>query len=208
MSVEPLEIVGPDQLDRVVELLGSGGVVAIPTDTVYGLAARLDRPDAIELIGAAKGRPTDLALPVLVASTERLDPLVTAWAHPASTLASAFWPGPMTIVVGTDQSIGHAVGGDGSTIGLRCPAHESLQALLAKTGPLAVTSANAHGAAPCITATEVRDAFGPASSSVSLIVDGGVCDGEPSTVVDCTGAEPVVLRVGPITADAIREALR
>lgn len=194
-----------EALEDAARALEGGGVVAVPTDTVYGLAARLDRPRALQAIFTLKGRPPALALPVLVAGPEQLSLVVAAWPAAAATLAGAFWPGALTLVVPARPEVGPLLGGDGATVGVRQPHRGDLAGLLSSTGPLAVTSANRHGSPPCSTAEQVRRDF-PApgapqgdSLGVAVVVDGGRCDGTPSTVVDCTAHPPTCRREGGVS---------
>lgn len=193
-------------LDSVAAALGDGVVVAIPTDTVYGLAARLDRPQALAAIFSAKDRPAGLALPVLVGRWRQAKEVAARWPREASMLGARFWPGALTIVVPADPGLGTLLGGDGTSVGLRHPDHRFVRELCRRAGPLAVTSANHHGAPPCTTAAAVRDAF--AGADVDLVVDGGKCDGVPSTVVDCTVTPPRCLREGAIAWSWIEASFR
>lgn len=193
-------------LDAAVDALEEGRVVAIPTDTVYGLGARLDRSEAISAIFAAKARPADLALPVLVGRWRQAKDVAARWPRSASMLGARFWPGALTLVVPVDPALGALLGGDGKSIGLRHPDHRFVRALCRRAGPLAVTSANRHDAPPCTSAAEVRAAFG--AGEVGLVVDGGTCDGVPSTVVDCTATPPRCLREGAIAWPWIEASLR
>ena len=205
----PLRVVGtgdPSALDDAASALAAGMVLAIPTDTVYGLAAAVDRPEAMAAIFAAKDRPSGLALPVLVGRWRQARGVAGTWPRTASVLAARFWPGALTVVVPVDPSLGASLGGNGTSVGLRRPRHRFVRALCDKAGPLATTSANRHGAPPCTTAAEVRDAFGP--GDLALVVDGGVCDGRPSTVVDCTVTPPACLREGAIPWSWIEASLR
>lgn len=198
-------------LDPVVERLRGGGVVAVPTDTVYGLAVDPRRAGAAEALFALKGRPDRLALPVLVAGTAEALELTAG--HEAAALlarlAAAFWPGRLTIVVPLAPAAGLRLGGDGATVGLRCPGAELLLRLLARSGPLAVTSANRHGEPPCTTAAEVRAVFGgELAASEGGVLDGGTCNGTPSSVVSLVGGEAELLRAGPVGLDEVRDVLR
>jgi tRNA threonylcarbamoyl adenosine modification protein (Sua5/YciO/YrdC/YwlC family) len=168
------------------EVLLNGGVVAIPTDTVYGLAADVSRPEAIEWIFELKQRPRDVQVPVLVANVPQARGLAVFAATYVERLVDRFWPGALTVVLDRLDGSG--------TVGLRCPDHAAVQELCRRVGPLAATSANRHGEPPLTTAAAVLGVFG---ESVA-VVDGGTCDGEPSTVVDCTGSEPVLLREGAV----------
>lgn len=197
---------GPDALGAALAALERGGVVAIPTDTVYGLGARVDRPQAMAAVFGAKGRPPGLALPVLVGSWRQARGVAARWPRSASMLASRFWPGALTVVVPVAPDLGRHLGGDGRSVGLRRPDHRFVQRLCRAAGPLAVTSANRHGEPPCTTADAVRASFD--ASDVALVVDGGTCDGEPSTVVDCRTTPPACLRAGGIPWPWVEASLR
>lgn len=190
----------------VIAALDEGQVVAIPTDTVYGLAARLDRPEALERVFAAKGRPPGLALPVLIGRWRQVHEVASEWPRSASMVAARFWPGALTVVVPVRPHLGEHLGGDGRTVGLRHPDHKWVRALCRRAGPLAVTSANRHGEPPCTTAAEVQAAFAP--GVLAVVVDGGRCDGVPSTVVDCVANPPACLREGGVPWPWIEAALR
>jgi len=194
-------------LEAAAGALDRGGVVAVPTDTVYGLAARVDRPDGVAAIFAAKGRPPEVALPVLIGRWRQLRQVAETWPKNASVLAARFWPGALTVVVPAKPDVGPLLGGDGSTVGLRRPAHKGVRKLCQLAGPLAVTSANRHGQAPCHTADQVVEAFA-GDPMVVLVLDDGPCDGDPSTVVDCTVSPPTCLREGGIPWSWIEASLR
>jgi L-threonylcarbamoyladenylate synthase len=193
-------------LDTALAALAGGAVVGIPTDTVYGLAARVDRPEAMAAIFRAKGRPAGLALPVLVGRWRQAQEVAGRWPRQASQLAARFWPGALTVVVPARPEIGPHLGGDGVTVGLRRPDHALVRRLCRRAGPLATTSANPHGLPPATTAQEVAAAFDV--SEVALVLDGGTCDGQPSTVVDCTVNPPTCLRQGAIDWSWIEASLR
>lgn len=201
-----LDAADPASLDAATAALAAGRVVAIPTDTVYGLAARVDRPDALAAIFVAKGRPAGLALPVLVGRWRQAREVASSWPRAASMLAARFWPGALTVVVPVDPTLGAHLGGNGTSVGLRRPRHHFVEALCRRAGPLATTSANPHGLPPCATAREVTDAF--SEKEVALVIDGGTCDGRPSTVVDCTVSPPECLREGAIAWSWIEASLR
>ena len=166
---------------EVADALRRGEVVAVPTDTVYGLVCL---PSVSEKLYELKGRPASLELPVLAADVDQALTLAAEVTAAARALMDRWWPGGLTIVV---ERVG------GGTVGLRVPDHEIVRAVCRDVGPLASTSANLHGQPPATTAAEVRAAF-----SELLVVDGGECAGLPSTVVDCTGPQPVVLRQGAV----------
>lgn len=196
----------PAALDAAADALANGLVVAIPTDTVYGLAARIDRPAAVAAIFEAKDRPPGLALPVLVGRWRQAREVAKSWPRSASMLAARFWPGALTVVVPVDPALGAILGGNGTSVGLRMPRHKLVRALCRKAGPLATTSANRHGAPPCTAASQVCEAFG--AQDVALVLDGGICGGQPSTVVDCTVSPPACLRAGAIEWSWIEASLR
>ena len=183
--------------------LASGRVVAVPTDTVYGLAASLAHPHAIEEIFALKQRPQDLALPVMIASPDQLTSLGVSWPREAAALAERWWPGALTIVVPVSPTLASRAGAADS-LGLRIPDQTVLLELLRYTGPLAVTSANRHGQPPCETADEVLDVF--RNSTLGGVVDGGRGGGVPSTVVRVSDPWRI-LRHGAVSEAALAALL-
>ena len=182
-------------LAAAVEALRAGLVVGIPTDTVYGLAVDPTRPAATDRLFEAKRRPRDVDLPVLVATPEQALLLATAVPVAATRLMDRFWPGPLTLVLPRAPEFTGDLGEDEATVGVRCPDHPVPRALCAEVGPLATTSANRHGEPTHETAVAVADDLGEA---VAVVLDGGACTGSPSTVVDCTGLEPRLLREGRV----------
>jgi len=201
-----IPVAGVREVARAAELLAAGEVIGLPTDTVYGVGARLDRPGAVEAIFELKGRPVDVALPVLIGRDADVDSVAAAWPRSAKMLAARYWPGPLTLVVPARPEIGALLGGTGDTVGVRAPKHRFVRNLCRTAGPLAVTSANRHGGEPCTTAEAVTEAFG--GEGLALVVDGGRCDGEPSTVADCTTSPPTLLRQGALPWDWVLAALR
>lgn len=183
-----------------------GGLVVLPTDTVYGIGTRPDDPDATARLFAAKGRPHDLGLPILVATRASAEE-VAVFDDRARVLAGRFWPGPLSIVCPrAERSRAWDLGGDAETVAVRVPHHPLSLAVLALTGPLAVTSANRSGAPTPATCDELRGIFGDA-------VDVYLCQEQPlegraSTVVDVTGPEPTIVRAGDLGGDELRRALR
>jgi len=174
------------EVERVVEVLSGGGVVVLPTDTVYGLATL---PGGEDRLYELKGRPGAVPIAVLVASEAQARGLATSWPAAAERLARRFWPGPLTLVVATEG---------GSTLGVRFPDHQLLAAVARQVGPVATTSANAHGRPTPPTAAEAAASL---TGPVDLVVDGGRLDGVASSVVAVTGPKPVVLREGAIPAE-------
>lgn len=183
-----------------VEVLRAGGLVAFPTDTVYGVGALAFEAEAVESIYAAKDRPVEKAIPVLIADQADLQKVATSVPHMAARLAEAFWPGPLTLVVPKHSSLPQAVSAT-DTVGVRIPDHEAARGLLRLAGPMAVTSANISGDVSPSTAAEVMKQLG---GRIALILDGGKTPGgQPSTVVDCTGEAPRLLRRGPLSESDI-----
>jgi tRNA threonylcarbamoyl adenosine modification protein (Sua5/YciO/YrdC/YwlC family) len=191
---------GGDQRE-IISALQAGRVVAIPTDTVYGLAVDPRLPGATDELFRVKGRPEAIALPVLIGEAAEA-PALGLLDERAAALVDHYWPGPLTIVVKRQPGVVIELGGDPSTIGLRCPAHAGVRRLLAASGPLAVTSANRHGEAPCVSGAAVRRVFG---ASVAVLA-GGPGRGHPSTVVSLVGAGMQCLRAGSVPMSEI-EAL-
>ena len=179
---------------RAVEALRRGDVVGTPTETVYGLAVMPGLPGAVEKLFIAKGRPASVPVAVLVASIEDAQ-AVCAEALPRA-LVERHWPGPLTLVVRRREGLDWDLGGDPTTIGLRCPDHALVRDICASTGPLATTSANLHGRPSPTSAAGVAEEM--AGAPVALILDGGECAGTPSTVVDLAGEMPVLLREGAL----------
>jgi len=192
--------------DEAVRLLKSGRVVAVPTDTVYGVAAALTHPKAVAELFALKDRPSDAALPVLVDSLSDIEGMGVAWPTLADRLSSAFWPGALTIVVAVDQALAELVGSTEKTVGFRVPNHEVLRDVLVECGPLAVTSANVHGEPPCNNADEVMSAFAD-QAVLEGVLDGDICAGAVSTVVEILDSGWRILRQGSISADEIERVL-
>jgi tRNA threonylcarbamoyl adenosine modification protein (Sua5/YciO/YrdC/YwlC family) len=191
-------------LRAAAQAVAEGLIVGIPTDTVYGLAVDPFAPGAADRLFAAKRRPRDVELPVLVATVAQALDLATAVPSCASALMERFWPGPLTVVIPRRPGLAADLGSDEATIGIRCPNHPVPLALCAAAGPLATTSANLHGDPPSHTAEAVDETFGDA---VAVVLDGGPATGMPSTVVDCTGVEPRLLREGRVAWDEIMGVL-
>ncbi len=188
----------PVELTELVAALDRGDVVVIPTDTVYGLAARFDSTEAVRRIFEIKQRPPDKPLPVLASTMSDLS-AVAMFGPLASELAASFWPGPLTLVLpraeGFDADLG---AGERDTVGVRVPEHRLTRRLLGECGPLAVTSANRSGQPP---ATDAHSAA--AEFPELLTLDGGPGAGQPSTVVSLVG-RPTVLRPGALEEAVVR----
>ncbi len=192
MSARVVPVAGGSPPPEAVAALRAGLVVGVPTDTVYGLAVDPWRPGATDRLFAVKSRPHGVALPVLVADAGQALQLLGMVPERAEALMDAFWPGALTIVVPAPPDLGADLGGDGTTVGVRCPDHSLVRALTAATGPLAVTSANRHGGAPFPSAA----ALAAGLDGVEVVLDGGPCAGEPSTVVAVEGRGLRLLRPG------------
>ncbi len=204
MKTEILPANHPEAMPRALDVLQHGGLVAMPTDTVYGLGALAFQQAAAESIYAVKGRPTEKAIPVLLGVVEDLVRVALDVPEIAARLAARFWPGPLTLVVPRHPDIPEAVSAL-PTVGVRIPDHAVARSLLRLAGPMAVTSANRSGAASPSSAEEVHAQLG---GQVALIIDGGrTPGGVPSTVVDCVGPEPKILREGPILRDELLAVL-
>jgi L-threonylcarbamoyladenylate synthase len=185
----------PGALPLALDVLRSGGLVAFPTDTVYGVGALAFDRRAVESIYTAKDRPVEKAIPVLIGDMLDLGKVCLEIPGIALKLADRFWPGPLTLVIPKHPELSEAVSA-GSTVGVRIPDHPVALDLLCRTGPMAVTSANLSGQPSPNSALEVYTQLG---GRIALILDGGLTPGGiPSTVVDCTGGKPQILRVGPI----------
>jgi L-threonylcarbamoyladenylate synthase len=194
-----------DPIAEVVTSIRRGELVIFPTDTVYGIAARPDDPHATERLFAAKQRPRDLELPVLTATTDAAR-TVAVFDGRADRLAAACWPGGLTLVLPrTEVSTGWELGGDPATVGVRIPHHPLALAVLAATGPLAVSSANRSGAPPASDADALERTFGD-SVAVYLCEDAPL-EGAASTVVDLAHGPARLLRTGLVDAATIARSL-
>ncbi len=189
--------------------LAEGGLVGLPTETVYGLGARADNDGAVAAIFQAKGRPADHPLIVHVADAAQAAAFAARLPPTAQRLMQAFWPGPVTVIVPRKPDVATASAGGQDSIGLRCPAHPVAQALLRQAAALGVTgvsapSANRFGRVSPTSAAHVVAEFGPDL----LVLDGGDCPvGIESTIVDCTRSHPVLLRPGLLTRAVLEAAL-
>ncbi len=179
--------------------LREGDIIGLPTDTVYGLAADPWHSGASDRLFLVKGRPRNVELPVFVAGLEQAAEVTTSLTPGAVRLMERFWPGPLTLVLPRRGDLEADLGEDDATIGLRCPDHPVPLALCREFGPYATTSANRHGSAPATTAGEVVEQL----TGVQLVLDGGPCEGQPSTVVDATGETPRLLRAGALDWETI-----
>ncbi|MEX1254448.1 MAG: L-threonylcarbamoyladenylate synthase [Dehalococcoidia bacterium] len=196
--------VDPALIQRAVEVLSAGALVAYPTDTVYGLAALPSDDTAVERLFAVKRRRPDQSTPLLIASPADLARIVDDVPDVARKLIGAFWPGGLTIVLRKAPSF-HSRAVVGDTVGLRVPDHPVPRELVRLLGePITGTSANIAGGPEPLTADDVRAQLG---DSVDLVIDGGRCPGgSPSTVVDCTTDPPRLIREGAISREELVRA--
>ena len=193
-----------DSIPRALEILKRGGLVTFPTDTVYGVGTLAFDEKAVENIYAAKDRPVEKAIPILIGGPEDLDKVTVEIPPIAAKLAARFWPGPLTLVIPKHPNLPDVVSAL-PTVGVRVPDHPVARALLRAAGPMAVTSANISGQASPKNAEEVSHQL---NGRIPLILDGGETPGGiPSTVVNCLGTEPVILREGPVTMEDIQFVL-
>lgn len=189
-------------LDQAVHAVSRGGLVVLPTDTVYGIGADAFTPDAVAALLAAKGRGRQMPPPVLVPDARTLDGLCTDVPDAVRALVEAFWPGGLTIICRAQPSLAWDLGETHGTVAVRMPDHPAALALLRRTGPLAVSSANRTGHPAATTAAEAHEQLG---ASVAVYLDGGTAPGGvASTIVDATGPLRVV-RAGAIALEALRE---
>lgn len=189
-------------VEDALDALATGGVVGLPTDTVYGLAASLAHPLAVATLFQLKGRPTTVALPVLVSSVVQIEALGVTWTRRARLLSDEMWPGALTVVVAAPASLSNLVGSSTETVGFRCPRDELLLNVLERSGPLALTSANAHGKSPCESASQLLETF-DGRNELSGVVDDGPRMGDVSTVVDISQSEWRIVRQGATSSAAL-----
>ena len=194
--------VQPNHIDRAVQVLQAGGIVAFPTDTVYGVGAHGLLPAAVERLYVAKRRPRDKAIPLLIAGVEALAQVAVDVPDAAYALAERFWPGALTLVLRRAARVPDAVTSGGETVAVRAPDHPVTQALIAALGaPLAATSANLSGEPAPDTPEGV---LAQLDGRIDLLLDGGICPGGvASTVLDLTVRPPAILRAGGIPAEQI-----
>ncbi len=206
MKTEILDAGLPEALERAGALLSLGEVIALPTDTVYGVAADGFDAEAIEKLYRAKERPRDKAIPLLLASADELNIVVAEMPSGARVLASRFWPGALTLVVPASAAVPSILLAGGDSIAVRVPAHRVPRELARRLGrPLAATSANISGGPDPATAAEVLAQLG---GRVPLVLDGGqAAAGVPSTVVDFSRGAPRVVRAGAIPVAELERVL-
>jgi L-threonylcarbamoyladenylate synthase len=195
------------QVEQGIYILKEGGIVAFPTDTVYGLGASMSLPQAVARIYDVKGRPQNMPLPLLLADKSQIGKVAEVVPPIARLLADKFLPGALTMVLLKSKAVPDTVSGGGKTVAIRIPAHPVPLALVQGLGtPIIGTSANLSGQPSALTAEEVETQL---DGKVDLIIDGGRCPGgKESTIVDLTGETPVVLREGAISKKELENAYR
>ncbi len=204
MKTQIIPISDPQAFLIAQDLLERGELVAFPTDTVYGVGTPVFNMQGIAGLYTAKLRDASKAIPILLSDPAELGQVTAGMSDFAMQLAQRFWPGPLTLVVPRHPDLPEGLS-PYPTIGVRMPNHPAALALLRLTGPMAVTSANLSGQANACSAQEVLAQLG---GRIALILDGGQTPGgAPSTVVDCSGAEPVILRTGPIKMEDIENVI-
>jgi L-threonylcarbamoyladenylate synthase len=207
MKTALLQASQPDELQQAVALLRSGALVAVPTETVYGLAADIASPEAVRRIFSAKQRPPGHPLIVHIHANSELERWAAAVPPAAWRLAEAFWPGPLTLLLQKSAAVPDVVTGGLPTVGLRRPDHPVLAALLQQLGSaVAAPSANLHKQLSPTTAAQVLSSL---DGRIDAVLDGGPCSvGLESTIVDLSGPLPRILRSGPITREQLEAVLQ
>lgn len=194
------------QIREAVTILKNGGVVAYPTDTVYGLGACMTDINAVDRIFQVKGRPKGMALPVLLADMKQIEKIVTDFTPAAQQLVKEFFPGALTIILPKNDGVPDIITGGGKTIAFRIPNHPVPLAIVKGLGkPIVGTSANLSGHPSGLTAAAVREQIG---DKIDMVIDGGKCPGGiESTVIDLSGEKPVIRRQGVIPIEKLRKIL-
>jgi L-threonylcarbamoyladenylate synthase len=204
METKILTADSPKAITTALEILLAGGLIAFPTDTVYGVGSLAFHEKAIESIYIAKERSIEKAIPILLGDSPDLTRVAEEIPLFAMKLVARFWPGPLTVLVPKKQSLPEVISAT-TTVGVRVPDHDVARSLLRLAGPMAVTSANLSGHPSPTTAQQV---FAQLNGRVALIIDGGETPGGiPSTLVDCTGEEIQILREGPLSKETLLNAI-
>jgi L-threonylcarbamoyladenylate synthase len=191
-----------EQVEKGVSILKKGGVVAFPTDTVYGLGASMGIDSAVEKVYRLKERPRNMALPLLLADLSQLETVASSIPASARLLADKFWPGPLTLVLFKSDAVSDIVSGGSQTIAVRIPDHPIPTSLARGIGTAIVgTSANLSGQPSALTIEEVRNQLG---NKIDFIIEGDCPGGIESTVVDLSGETPVIQRQGAISTEELR----
>jgi L-threonylcarbamoyladenylate synthase len=190
-------------LKMAAQAAGRGELVVMPTDTVYGLGCDAFSSSGVAALLSAKGRGRDMPVPVLVGSPRTLGGLAETLTQQVRDLVEAFWPGPLTVVVRQAPSLVWDLGDAAGTVAVRMPLHPVAIELLREVGPMAVSSANKSGQPPATTLDQAAEQLG---DTVNVYLDGGPCAAPiPSTIVDLSGTVPVLLRVGALDAQTIKD---
>lgn len=195
-----------DRIRRAAAIIRGGGVAAVPTDTLYGLAVNPFDADAVSRLFGVKSRSQERALPLVAADAEQVRAALGVLPPLGQQLAERFWPGPLTLVVPAPAALAPDVTGGGGTVGVRVPAHAVIRALCAAAGvPLTATSANISGEPPTADPDRVADAL---ADRIDVLVDAGPTPGGPaSTIVDVTGTAPRLIRAGAVEWEAVLAAV-
>ncbi len=205
MNTKITEMLTERDIDRAAQILRQGGLVAMPTETVYGLAANALDGKAVAAIFRAKGRPMDNPLIVHISDLSQIYSLVSSFPEKARRLAEVFWPGPLTMILPKSDNIPKEVSAGLDTVAVRFPSHPVAQKLIAASMPLAAPSANLSGSPSPTTARHVADDL---SGRIDAIIDGGACEvGVESTVITLAEEVPRLLRPGGITVEQLREVI-
>ncbi|MFC2020500.1 L-threonylcarbamoyladenylate synthase [Chloroflexota bacterium] len=196
-----------EQIEKGVSILKKGGIIAYPTDTVYGLGAGAGLPQAVERIFEVKERPRNMPLPLLLADVSQITEVAEPVSSTAWLLIRSFLPGALTLVLPASASVPDIITAGGTTVAVRIPAHPVPIALIEGLGtPIVGTSANLSGRPSPVSASEVYSQLG---GKIDFVIDGGQCSGgTESTIVDVTGEEPVILREGAISGEELKQVCR
>ena len=201
--------VNPDSPDEEIirqagEQLISGNIVALPTDTIYGLCAHAYDEKAIQKLYEIKGRKGEKGAPVLIGCRSQLKDLVSEVSLPATKLMSSLWPSGLTLVLSASSNLSHLLAEDGMNVAIRMPAQMLCRSLAVRVGPFVATSANISGEPPLQSAEAILSRF---ENKAALILDGGAIENiQPSTVVDARGEKPILLREGMVEFDSVVQA--
>lgn len=205
MQTITLPAENPESISSALSLFRDGEIVAFHTDTVYGLGTDPFQASGIIKLFEAKGRDSNKAIAILIGSLDQAHLVTDHMPEMAIRLCEVFWPGGLTVIVPRKKNLPELISNT-DRIGIRMPNHPIALEMLRTFGPLATTSANLSGKPDAVTA---RDVYDQLNNRVPLILDGGKCQGGvPSTVIDCSGSEPVVLREGPVSSEQIFKILQ
>lgn len=205
MQTITLPTENPESINSALSLFRDGEIVAFPTDTVYGLGADPFQASGIIKLFEAKGRDSNKAIAILIGSMDQASLITDHMPEMAIRLCEVFWPGGLTVIVPRKNTLPELISNT-DRIGIRMPNHPVTLEMLKTFGPLATTSANLSGKPDAVSA---QDVFDQLNNRVPLILDGGKCPGgTPSTVIDCSGAEPIILREGPVSNEQLLKVLQ